>query len=285
MRRKNAPLTVEQMSQTPIPQTPCAPRLRVAGHFGELVQGRIGPQGPLALISLPCPALWVECSPDGPEHETLIGPNRFAALCRALNVPIPGKRPTLTATMPPGGGAGSSTAGLVALARSMGFSGTPRELARICAQIEGASDPLMFANAERLLFAPREGRVLETLPALPRFEVVGGFFGPVQRTDPVDLAFPDIADLLTTWRNIMDLPTMAALASTSAQRTLALRGPRGDPTERLALDLGALGWMIAHTGNARGLIFRPGAVPGATKDRLRDAGFDGVLTFSAGGTV
>ncbi len=56
--------------------------------------------------------------------------------------------------MMPGGGAGSSTAGLVALARALGFSGTPDDLARLCVAIEAASDPLMFPHAERLLFAP-----------------------------------------------------------------------------------------------------------------------------------
>ena len=32
---------------------------RVAGHFGELIQGRLGTAGPVVLISLPCPALTV----------------------------------------------------------------------------------------------------------------------------------------------------------------------------------------------------------------------------------
>lgn len=285
MSRKYAALSVEQMSQTPIPQTVYPPRLRVAGHFGELIQGRIGAQGPLALISLPCPAVWVECGTDIVEPDCLIGPNRFRALCHALDLPLPAQRPNLIATMPPGGGAGSSTAGLVALARVLGYAGTPEHLAHICAQVEGASDPLMFPKAERLLFAPREGRVLQVLPALPRFEVLGGFFGPVQQTNPADVAFPDVADLLIAWRRDMDLTTMAALASTSARRTLQMRGPRRDPTEGLAKALGAVGWIIAHTGNARGLIFEPGAIPADAKAQLHAAGFQGVLSFAAGGAA
>jgi len=31
--------------------------VRISGHFGELLQGRLGPQGPVALITLPCPVL------------------------------------------------------------------------------------------------------------------------------------------------------------------------------------------------------------------------------------
>ncbi|TMV63484.1 propanediol utilization protein, partial [Thioclava sp. BHET1] len=30
---------------------------RATGHFGELLQGRLGPDGPLALVTLPCPPL------------------------------------------------------------------------------------------------------------------------------------------------------------------------------------------------------------------------------------
>ena len=33
--------------------------VRVPGHFGELLQGRIGSDGPVALVTLPCPALGV----------------------------------------------------------------------------------------------------------------------------------------------------------------------------------------------------------------------------------
>ena len=36
--------------------------LRVAGHFGELLQGRIGRDGPVALVTLPCPVLGVTAS-------------------------------------------------------------------------------------------------------------------------------------------------------------------------------------------------------------------------------
>lgn len=32
-------------------------RAEVRGHFGELRQGRVGPQGQVALITLPCPVL------------------------------------------------------------------------------------------------------------------------------------------------------------------------------------------------------------------------------------
>ncbi|WP_417626350.1 propanediol utilization protein [Pararhodobacter aggregans] len=254
--------------------------LRVDGHFGELMQGRLGPGGPLALISLPCPALSVSV---GGQDAGLLGPRRVQALCAALGLAVPGALPALSATMPPGGGAGSSTAALVALARWLGFDGPPEALASACVRAEGASDPLMLPRPERLLFAPREGRVIEALPPLPRFEVLGGFLGEGQRTRAEDQDFPDIADLVARWRLGPDLPTMAALAAESAARTLAQRGPAGDPTAALADTLGAAGWMIAHTGSARGLIFAQGQVPPGAEDSLRAAGFTQVLRFTGGG--
>lgn len=268
---------------------PLIREIRVTGHFGELMQGRMGPRGPLVLISLPCPALWVEAKPDAPEDDAepliapLIGPRRLRALCAALNLPVPIHPPVLRATMPQGGGGGSSTAGLVALARTLGYGGSAHKLARACSRVEGASDPLMFNHAERLLFAPRSGAVLRPLPALPRFEVLGGFYGPVQRTDPDDLDFPDITDLLARWDSAMDVATIAALCAHSARRTLDRRGPGGDPTEALAAQLGAAGWLIAHTGNARGLIFAPGTIPRGAESTLRRAGFSGIVRFTAGG--
>ena len=271
------------MPPTAAAPMPEMPRLRVAGHFGELVQGRL-PSGEVALISLPCPALWVEAGADlivdhGP---LLVGAARLTALCAALGLPLPVSAPRLSATMPPGGGAGSSTAALVATARALGFDGPPEAMARACVLAEGASDPLMFSRAETLLFAPREGRVLAPLPALPRFEVLGGFLGPGLRTDPADLGFPPIGDLLDGWPGA-DLDAMAARVTQSARRTLAMRGPGDDPSDALARDLGALGFVIAHTGSARGFLFAPGSVPEGGAAFLQRAGFAGILRFDAGG--
>ncbi|WP_286174134.1 propanediol utilization protein [Rhodobacter sp. NTK016B] len=254
--------------------------MRVSGHFGELLQGRLGAEGPLVLISLPCPALWVEI---GAGDHSLLGPRRVRALCRALSLTDPHTVPPMQANMPAGGGGGSSTAALVALARWLGFEGPPERLARACVAAEGASDPLMLPRPETCLFASRQGEVVERLPALPRFEVLGGFLGPVQRTRAEDDAFPDIADLVARWRGGVDLPGLCALSSESARRTLALRGPADDPTAALAAELGAPGWMIAHTGSARGLIFAPGTVPSGAEARLAEAGFTGVIRFAGGG--
>lgn len=266
--------------------------LRVAGHFGELMQGRLGPQGQLALISLPCPALAVAGAVTPGRGffvhggaQRLLTPARARQLLAQLGLPAQG-RFVLRAAMPVGGGAGASTAALVALARLAGWRGRAADLAAACLAVEGATDPLMFARPERLLWASRRAERLEDLPALPPFEMVGGFFGPGRRTDPADLNFPDITDLLAPWRQAAasgDLPRLAGLAALSADRTLALRGAGNDPIPSLAVRLGAPGYVIAHTGAVRGLIFAPGKVPVAAVAALRAAGLRGVVQFRAGG--
>ncbi|WP_347311927.1 propanediol utilization protein [Defluviimonas sp. SAOS-178_SWC] len=266
--------------------------VRVSGHFGELLQGRIGPDGPVALISLPCPALELEArfqpgrgfSIHG-GGQRLLTPERARRFLDGLGRPLAGQV-TMRAAMPAGGGAGASTAALVALARLAGARLTPEALASAAIASEGATDPLMFPSAERLLWASRAGRVLAHLPALPRFDVIGGFYGPPRRTEARDMAFPDIADLMEPWRHAAlagQSAALAELAGISASRTLALRGPDEDPTAELAARLGAAGLVIGHTGSARGLLFLPGRIPDRAAPVLREAGLRGIVRFRAGG--
>ena len=259
---------------------------RVYGHFGELLQGRIGSFGPVALVTLPCPRLYAEAGLTQSrafglyQSQKALAPTALRHLLQDLALPVRGKF-FLRLSMPLGGGAGASTAALLALGMAAGAQpGVALEAAVLAA--EGASDPLLHARPERVLWASRLGVVLEDLPPLPRFEVLGGFLGPGQRTDPLDHHFPDISDLLAAWPG-PDLATMANLASQSARRTLALRGPANDPTEDLARRHGALGFCIAHTGAARGLIFAPRTVPQAAAADLRAAGFSRITQFGCGG--
>lgn len=262
---------------------------RVPGHFGEWMQGRLGQGGPLVLITLACPDLAVTARrvADGPlaleQERAVLAPDQAARLLGALGLPVQG-RYRLHADMPPGGGAGASTAALVALARAAGYRGTVKDLAVACLAAEGASDPLMLTRPDGALWAPREAREVQAISPPPPCDIIGGFLGPPQRTDPVDLAFPDIGDLVAAWRDARgDRAALAALASASAQRCTAMRGPSGDPMAALARDLGALGHARAHTGSARALIFAPGCVPLDAGAALRAAGLSGVLRFSTGG--
>ncbi len=251
------------------------------------MQGRCGPTGEVALITLPCPVLGAVVTryPGGfalhqPDAAAL-SRGRALRLLRGVGVPVTG-RFVLRLNLPLGGGAGASTAALVALARAAGADDA--RIAAACLAVEGASDPLIIRSPERWLWASRRGVALQAMPALPRMEILGGFCGPPQRTDPQDSAFPAIDDLVAAWPAASrDLPALAALTSLSARRTLALRGPAGDATEALARRLGALGFAIGHTGPARALIFAPGRVPDGAEALLRLAGWARITRFRIGG--
>jgi uncharacterized protein involved in propanediol utilization len=263
----------------------------VSGHFGELIQGRLGPSGPVALVTLPAPCLTVTAHlTPGPLMLYCAGGERplalrqVIALARALHAPRRG-RLTLRSAMPAGGGAGSSTAALLATALLLaGTAPSPDRLAHLCLALEGAIDPLMHPEPGRLLWAPRQARALDRLPPLPPLEIVGGFLGPGQRTDPADDRFADVADLAAAWAPAAargDVATLAALATESARRNAALRGgPDLAPLLAAAAPFGALGVVAAHTGSARGLIFAPGrGDPAAAADALRADGLRGVRRF------
>lgn len=259
-------------------------RVFVSGHFGELLQGKINDKfgGDIGLITLPCPLLGVTAMwRDGPlsvDTRGVCPPDWAQGFLTALGVTR--GTFTLSTNAPLGGGAGVSTAALVAMARVAGVSG---DISQACIDAEGASDPLMFAHPERVLWASRKGQFLAPLQTLPNMEIVGGFFGAPQRTDPTDTRFADVSDLARAWAQVATAQDAAEIATQSAQRNLSLRGPKDDPTGALADKLGSIGIVIAHTGSARGLIFAPGTVPENAAITLTNAGFSNVLRFTAGG--
>lgn len=245
----------------------------------------------MALITLvpdqPRVAAWWQAAPGLACHAVGHGALARATLAR-LNTALGGGligRVRLRLPYPPGLGTGMSTAGLMAVARLAG-DGQPsaQVLARACVRAEGASDPLMFDQPQRLLWAPRVGRTLGLLPPPPRARLLAGFWGPPRATDGADQDYDDVSDLIADWRADATLGRAAALACESARRCVARRGPSDDPTDRLARDLGALGWTMSHSGAARALVLASGDIPRHAEARLREAGYRGVhlLTTSAG---
>lgn len=254
-------------------------------HFGEWLQGRLGTGGPLVLVTL-MPArvgllAWRRPARGLFSHAIGYGarpPAVLARFGRALAEQTAGSKPrgrfVLRLPYPPGMGTGMSTAGLLALA---GAGHAPEVLARACLAAEGASDPLMFRDPARRLWAPREGRVLrQLLPPQPRAHLLAGFWGPPRPTRAADQDYDDVSDLVAAWQKAEGLARFAALSSESARACIARRGPRADPTEALAQDLGALGWAISHSGSARALIFAPGRIPAQGEAAMREAGLRGV---------
>ena len=261
--------------------------IRLPCHFGEWLQGRMGDAGPLALITLMPRSVSVWAKATRAQHPICravthgaMDPQLLARFAAGLNTPL-NTRVTLRLPFAPGLGTGMSTAGLLALAHLSGDF-TPDDLAQACIAAEGASDPLMHPNPDRLLWASRQGRILAHLPPVPRAHLLTGFFGPARPTNRKDQDYDDISDLVTHWRRTTSLADKAALATQSAARCLARRGPANDPTPQLARDLGALGWATSHSGAARALIFAPGTAPPHGVAALREAGLRGVGLLATG---
>lgn len=267
------------------------PLVQVGGHFGEWLQGRLGPAGTVALVTVQCPAFHVTATRFAAASLELLQPDeqylslpQLSVLLQSLQLP-PAGRFVLRGNVPAGGGAGASTAALVAAARAAQSGLTPQVIARACGAAEGATDPLMFDEPDRILWASRIHQVHEALPPPPEFEIVGGFSGPGQRTLAEDLAFPEIGDLVELWQAACargDRAAVAGIATESARRTTKLRGPQNDPTEEIAQQVGALGYVRAHTGPARGLLFAPGGAPREAETCLRQKGFQNVVRFKTG---
>lgn len=274
-------------------------RTEAAGHLGEFLQGLLGPGGPVALVTLPAAPLRVAARlVPGPFGLHCAGPRaldrgRAAALCRAVTGRAPFGRLVLRAGMPAGGGAGSSTAALLAAAGAWALAcgralPGPERLARLCLGLEGATDPLMHPEPARLLWASRRGRVLAVLPPPPALEAVGGFLGAGDRTDPADRAFADVSDLAAAWAPAAargDPEALGRIATESARRNRIRRGgPDLDPLLAAAARHGAVGIVAAHTGAARGLIFAPGrGEPGRAAETLRGLGLTGLCRFGLAG--
>ncbi|MBU2981665.1 propanediol utilization protein [Lentibacter algarum] len=268
--------------------------MSVAGHFGEWLQGRLGPDGPVALVTLLCPALHVRTSDTArravrrPARRPVFTPEQLAPFWETLEIPaVP--LPNLTYDMPLGAGAGASTATLIAYAKHAGFSGEAEQLVKGCLAVEGASDPLMLPDADSLLWASREGLIVAKYKRPPACTVLGGFWGAPEQTDATDQDFPDISELAEDWANFSDLASLGAIASQSSERCTALRRspetpscPTSDPLPDLAKSLGALGHIRAHTGSARGLIFPVGAAPKHGLEALGEAGLTATLAFQTG---
>lgn len=264
---------------------------RVSGHFGELVQGRLGPDGPVALVTLPCPVLgstarWTP----GPGPLDFVGSDldHVRRLVRNLMADwgvAPGGTLQVLRDGIPGAGTGSSTTDLLASLRVLaGVAGralSAEEKAQACLAIEGAVDPLM--HAEPVLFASREARVVERLPALPSLLVVGGFAGVGARTDPEDHDFPDMTAAFGLLRTALakDDPVGLAEAARISAEANQRRNPNPAWGEVTALipRLGALGPVVSHTGSAIGVLLPGETPPGPAEAALRGLGLSGVLSF------
>ena len=253
-------------------------------HHGELIQGAIrlpgGGQAP-CLVSLPRLDRGSACRLALFRSDALeVVPAwkgkalRAARLTLArFGLPHATGRLLLDCALGAGLGLGSSTADVVAairaVAAALGTRLSPGEIAAIAVAAETACDPVMF-EAPALLFAPRQGRVLEDWGRwFPDYIVLGCTLRPgTAGIDTLSLP-PDASDtMLDRFERIVaaarqgfrrrDLAAIAAAATESArlnQRRVRLEW--FEPLRRIAAEAGALGVQIAHSGVVGGVLLDP----------------------------
>ncbi|WP_320783546.1 GHMP kinase [Streptomyces sp. CRN 30] len=274
-----------------------------ACHHGEILQGVFLDErrrSVHALVTLPMngPGSTARFArrPGSPPDEVTVVPDgrtkaRAAAVlavreCAALRDTDPcGGELTLTGDLPVGLGMGSSTSDVIATVRavadSWGLRLPPETIARIAVRAEGASDPLMHGSGP-LLFAQREGRVLEVLgSALPPAVVVGCLLAggaPVDTLSLPDLPTPHHDDDLAAYAHLRrmlcravadaDTALLGRVSTASARlRQRVLRHKEFPTLTGIADRTGAVGVQVAHSGNVAGILFDP-RTPGL-RDRLR----------------
>ncbi|WP_282697998.1 GHMP kinase [Streptomyces sp. CC208A] len=275
----------------PAPGTGHAP-----SHHGEVLQGVFldGDGRPRAgLVTLPVPEPGTRAvftpRPGAPADAVTVVPGGRTKAVRAARLAVAacaartgraayGGELRLTGGVPLGLGMGSSTSDVLATVRAVadayGLRLDPGTTARLAVRAEHASDPLML-DARPVLFAQREGRVLEVLgPALPPLLVVGCLLGGGAPVDTLALPVPaPTDDDLHVYARLRDrlrralahgdtalLGRVATASACRAQRVL--RHPEFGALVALARRTGAVGVQISHSGSVAGVLHDPTA-PGA----------------------
>ena len=263
----------------------------VNGHFGEFIQGKLGVTEPLVLVTIPSRFYKVQVTYRKGSFGVVQNGTSFydrsvvSELAKLANVRLKG-RITICLSMPEACGLGSSTATRVGILRAISPSISVNSIVSICLKHERALDPIMYKSPERLLWAPREGKIVEKLPRLPEISCIGGLFGSPLKTNPLDNNFPIIKDLVDKWKqkNMTD-KNFAEICAESSERTIRIKKLHDDPTRQIAKEIGALGFSIAHTGNARNFIFPNESIPSNAEKILSSYGFKNVHRFSLGSNL
>ncbi|MDT8344116.1 MAG: propanediol utilization protein [Thermohalobaculum sp.] len=267
-------------------------RVRVAGHFGELAQGRTAPGGPVALITLPCPVLVTEVAfaPAGgllrsTEPVSAKALAAAGATLARLGQTGWGGEIAIRRPCPPGLGAGTSTAETLGAVRAVAWAFdahlAPEAEAALCLAAEGAVDPLM--HPDTVLFASRAGQVIRRLPPLPALGVIGGFAGEPRATDPADRDFPPMGAVFDEIEAALAAGDAARLGRAATRSAAANQARNPNPAwaamQAAAQAAGALGVAVAHTGAAIALLLPPDRDPAPLRPVLARAGLRDVIDW------
>lgn len=255
-------------------------------HHGEILQGVFldasgRPCRGLVTLPMTGPGVRAEFTPS-PDGEVVVRPAdrvkaaRAAALAvsecaRLTGLPRCGGVLLLDGDVPLGLGMGSSTGDVIAAIRAVAASyrvEVPAEaVARLAVAAEHASDPLMLSDRP-LLFAHREGRVLEDLgDALPPAVVVSCLTGGGEPVNTLSLPYHDDVREFERLRALLrraiaeaDLALLGRVSTASARHNQRVL-PKEELTEleAIARRTGSAGVQVAHSGNVAGLLFDPAA--------------------------
>lgn len=254
---------------------------KAMAHHGEILQGVFpDDDGRLhrGLITLPLPGkqshvtFWPD---DGPGIRTR--PNGRAKAARAARLALdalghPEAQGSLTieSTIPLGCGYGSSTADVVASIYAIAAAARAQisrtTLCRLAVAAETATDAIAFAG-QAVLFAHREGRVLDYLPGdYPPLYVIGFSASEDRPVDTVEMspaqytsseieAFRVLRGHVRHAIAQQDPRSVGRVATASARINQGyLPKRRFDDLVRLAQTAGGLGVQVAHSGNRMGIL-------------------------------
>jgi uncharacterized protein involved in propanediol utilization len=266
-------------------------------HHGEILQGMFyEADGSLrrGLVTLPCDRYQAGAHfiPDDSGRLTVEPAFKKKAL-RAVQVTLNhlrevhvGGRLIVESDIPEGWGLGSSTgdvvAAIMAVADALEVELTEEQIGALAVESETAADSIMFID-RCVLFAQRDGRVIEDFGGgFPSFEVLG--FNTEPNSNGVDtLAFEPAKynwqeiDRFAKLRDIMrravvlqDAKLVGQVATESSEINQSyLPKLRFDDLQKLALQVGAMGLQMAHSGTVGGFMFEPGL--DALDERIEEA--------------
>jgi uncharacterized protein involved in propanediol utilization len=264
-------------------------------HCGELIQGPMSVDGRqvVGLITLPMDCYYTSAafSPRAngegvavfPESKTKAR-HAVSLFCDTFSLDLKGKiMISENLDLGEGRGFGSSTAEVLAALSVTSVAGglnlSPEVLQAFGWAAEKANDPLLL---DSVLYASREGRVLEVLPSIPSFFCLGFDLGrAVDTTDLVErqnregfsqdhlAAFELIVAMVRHGIAKGDLRLIAEAATRSAMLNQE-QVPLGEfSTLRRIVAEFALGLAISHSGTACALLFSP-MVKQRTVDHVKE---------------
>ncbi len=264
----------------------------VSTHFGELLQGQFIFGGCVhrGLITLPCPVYYSNA-----KFEPIFGasisvkpPKREKALkavllaLKHIGRPDWGGSLQLESNIPQSIGGGSSSGDVVAAIRAVAAAFkthiSDEEIALLAVAAETASDSTMFEDGNAVLFAQREGVLLETFGVLPELEAVG-----ITDGNKVDtLSYPPAVynddeirmfmGLLEEFRKAIVNNDAEGIANVATQSSIInqkfLPKPNFDELLGLAEVVGAVGVSVSHSGSALTFLFD--GAEDKTPDKIAD---------------